>query len=147
MKIPTGVLVAVSLLIAGQVVAEEQETKTAGLGLFSVHELRLKPGINHEDFESFMLNEWIPPYNKLKGLHIYLTRGDRGVRVRTGEYAIVFVWASVEDHDRVYPPSGEVSEDRLRIHKQRGGPQPWEKFQSMSEGLGETFTDYVVIAP
>ena len=142
----TGLILVVSLLTSGLLNAGGHEKKTAGLGLFSVHEMTLKPGVSNSDFEKFILNEWIPPYNELKGMHVYLTQGDRGVRVKPADYALVIVWASVEDRDRVYPPSGQTSAEIANIHQQKGSSEKWEKFSSMATGVGETFTDYVVLS-
>ena len=141
MKILTGIFMVLIFTVC-EVNAEEQKGEVAGLGVVAVHELKIKPGVNEKDFESFIVNEWIPPYNKLKGLDVFLARGDRGIR--TGEYALIITFASIEDRNRIYPPSGETSEEISEIHAQEGRDSVWEKYQSMSEGLGETFTDYVI---
>ena len=78
----------------------------------------------------------------LKGLDVFLAKGDRGIR--TGEYALILTFASIEDRNRIYPPSGETSEEISEIQAQEGMDSVWEKYESMSEGLGETFTDYVI---
>ena len=66
MKILTGIFMVFAFLTVCEVNAEEQKGEVAGLGVVAVHELKIKPGVNEKDFESFMVNEWIPSHNKLK---------------------------------------------------------------------------------
>ena len=103
----------------------------------SVHEITLKPSVNENEFETFVLSEIAPIYNKMKGQHFTLVKGDRGIR--TNKYAIILSFESINDRDRIYPPSGEFVGDF-------GEDSMWEKFNSMVDiGLGERHTDYVKI--
>lgn len=104
------------------------------LGVISVHDLELKPGVDAKEFETFVMKEIAPIYKKMKGQNLILVKGDRGVR--TEKYAIILTFESIEDRDRIYPPSGEFVGDF-------GEASIWEKFDSMANGLGAVFTDYV----
>ena len=58
-------------------------------------------------------------------------------------YSLILTFESIEDRNRIYPASGETSEEISKIQDDINSL--WEKFEPMSEGLGETFTDYVRI--
>jgi hypothetical protein len=141
MKILTGIILVFAFLAVGELNAEVRKEGGAGLGVVAVHDLKLKTGINEKDFESFIVNEWLPLYSKIKGLDTFLAKGDRGIRA--GEYSLILTFESIEDRNRIYPPSGETSEEISKIQDDINSA--WEKFEPMSEGLGETFTDYVRI--
>ncbi|MDX1700215.1 MAG: hypothetical protein R3250_06330 [Melioribacteraceae bacterium] len=109
--------------------------KAVEFEIVSVHDIRLKPDVNVKEFETFVWTELAPIYNKMKGQKLTLVKGDRGIR--NNEYAIILTFESIEDRNRIYPPSGgfvgDFGEDSL-----------WEKFNSMIEvGLGQQHTDYV----
>ena len=141
MKISTGIILVFAFLAVGELNAEVRKDGGAGLGVVAVHDLKLKAGVNEKDFESFIENEWLPMYSKIKGLDAFLAKGDRGVR--TGEYSLILTFESIEDRNRIYPASGETSEEISKIQDDINSL--WKKFEPMSEGLGETFTDYVRI--
>ncbi len=126
--------------IAGEdIITNGEDNK---LEFVAVHEIELKPGVNPEEFERFLLNDWLPPYNQLKGMNIYLTKGTRGTR--NGKYAAIFTYDSIEDHHRIWPPSGEKSPEILEIRSREGRHLQWEKLQAMFVYM-ETFTDYEVV--
>ncbi len=105
--------------------------------VFAVHELELNPEVNAKEFEAFVLKEITPIYKKMKGQKFNLVKGDRGVRA--GKYSIILTFESVEDRDRIYPPSGGFVGDF-------GEESMWEKFRSMTKGLdGTALTDYVKV--
>ena len=110
----------------------------AEVEVISVHDITIKPGINEKEFEAFVMNELAPIYNKMKGQNLILAKGDRGIR--TNKYAIILTFESIEDRNRIYPPSGEFVGDF-------GGDSLWNKFDSMvDDGLGKSHTDYVKVA-
>jgi hypothetical protein len=131
------------VFIMMSVYAQEDESKVEKqeasiLEIYSVHELEIKPGVDIKEFENFVLNNIAPIYNKMKGQKLFLVKGDRGVR--KDKYAIILTFESVEDRDRIYPPSGEFVGDF-------GDDSVWEKFRSMTQGLdGTKHTDYVKVA-
>jgi len=105
--------------------------------VYAIHELELKADVDAKEFESFVIKELAPIYNKMKGQKFFLVKGDRGVR--TDKYAIVLTFESIKDRDRIYPPTGEFVGDF-------GDDSVWEKLDTfVSEGLGKNHTDYVVV--
>ena len=106
--------------------------------VYSIHDLEIKPGIDSKEFESFVLEQLVPIYNKMEGQNMILVKGDRGMR--TGKYSILLTFSSIEDRNRIYPPSGELVGDF-------GDQAIWDMFESMVvDGLGKTHTDYVKVA-
>jgi len=121
-----------------QVETKVEKPKVSTLEVYAIHELELKADVDAKEFETFILKEIAPIYNKMKGQKLILVKGDRGIR--TDKYAIVLTFESIEDRDRIYPPTGVFVGDF-------GDEAIWEKFGSMAEkGLGESHTDYVKIA-
>ena len=113
--------------------AQDVESK---LEVFAIHQLELMPGVDAKMFEAFVLEKIIPVYNKMQGQNAMLVIGDRGVR--TGKYALILTFDSIEDRDRIYPASGELVGDF-------GEESMWENFMSMAKGMGDTHTDYLKI--
>ena len=107
-----------------------------------IHDLQLKPGVNVKEFEIFVMNEIAPLYNQMKGQHLFLAKGDRGIR--NGQYSIIITFTNIEDRDRIYPLDIGFSEEFTKIME--GKEKMWEKFNSMAEGFdGMHNTDYVKI--
>lgn len=113
-----------------------------GMGVLSVHQITLNADANEKEFEAFVINELLPFYNKVEGQTGLLTKGDRGMR--TGHYAIVLIFDSLADRDRIYPPEGGISEDFEKILE--GQDKLWDTLGSFVEGnpFGN-HTDYVNI--
>ena len=118
-----------------QVETKVEKPKVSALEVYSIHELEIKPDVDLKEFETFVIKEIAPIYNKMKGQNLYLVKGDRGVR--TDKYAIILTFESLEDRNRIYPPSGEFVGDF-------GDASVWDKFYSMAIGLdGTAHTDYI----
>lgn len=114
---------------------EKNEKST--LAIYSVHDIEIKQDADSKEFETFVMHELAPIYNKMKGQKLILVKGDRGAR--TNKYAIILTFESIEDRNRIYPPSGGLVGDF-------GGKEVWDKFDSMTTtGLGVAHTDYVVV--
>lgn len=126
------------ILLIGTCTENIEKGNAKEFEVYSVHDMRLKPDVNVKEFETFVWTELAPIYNKMKGQKLTLVKGDRGIR--TNKYAIILTFDSVEDRDRIYPPSGEFVGDF-------GEDSMWEKFNSMVEvGLGQQHTDYVKVS-
>jgi len=78
----------------------------------AIHTVDLKPNADREEFEKFMLTEFIPETLKLPGcLDVQLLKGykgDRlGVATAKSDYAWISLWESVEANDRVWSKGGK----------------------------------------
>ena len=108
------------------------------LGVVAIHELELLPGVDAKEFEAFVLENILPVYSNMKGQHAMPVKGDRGVRAE--KYALILTFDSIEDRNRIYPPSGGFVGDF-------GDDAMWEKLGSMTaKEIGETHTDYVTVS-
>jgi hypothetical protein len=112
-------------------------SEPADLEVYSIHELEVRSEVDLKAFEKFALSQIAPIYNNMKGQKFYLLKGDRGVR--TNKYAILLTFESVEDRNRIYPPTGEFVGDF-------GSDETWDRFNSMLiQGIGRIHTDYVKV--
>ncbi|WP_297691168.1 hypothetical protein [uncultured Eudoraea sp.] len=140
MKKITGIAVALVLIVI-YAFAPYNEAKTQNTTetkqVYAIHEIELKAETDTEKFESLVLNKIAPIYDKMEGQKLILVKGDRGIRA--GKYSILLTFTSIEDRDRIYPPSGEMEADF-------GDQAIWNKFDTMVvDGLGKTHTDYVKV--
>ena len=103
----------------------------------AIHEAELLPGQNANEFENYVLNIIAPIYNKMKGQQFTLVKGDRGIR--TNQYAFIITFDSIEDRNRIYPPSGDLVGDF-------GDQAIWDKLNTMAK-VFYAHTDYVKIKP
>ncbi len=76
-----------------------------------------------------------PSIIKWKGQEFTLVKGDRGIR--TNQYAFIITFKSIEDRDRIYPPSGDMVGDF-------GDDAIWDKLNSMAK-VFYAHTDYVKV--
>ena len=141
MKTLSGFAIVLALLMLNactpNVESKVEESQESTFEVYSVHDIEINQDVDSKEFETFVMNELAPIYNKMKGQKFLLVKGDRGVR--KDKYAIILTFESVEDRDRIYPPSGEFVGDF-------GDDSVWEKFRSMTQGLdGTKHTDYVKV--
>ena len=141
MKTLTKITIVLVLLMANACTPKDESKverlEESMLEVYAIHEVETKPSVDLKEFEAFVMNELAPIYNKMKGQKLILVKGDRGVR--TGKYAIILTFESVEDRDRIYPPSGEFVGDF-------GDDAIWDKFGSMVvNGFSTVHTDYIKV--
>ena len=70
-----------------QVETKIEQPKVSTSDVYAIHELELKTDVDAKEFESFVIKELAPIYNKMKGQKLYLVKGDRGIR--TNKYALL----------------------------------------------------------
>jgi hypothetical protein len=78
----------------------------------AIHTVDLKPDANKEEFEKFMLEEFIPETLKLSGcLEVQLLKGYKGdlpgVATAKSDYAWLSLWESVEANNKVWTKRGK----------------------------------------
>ena len=129
--------VVLSFIMMNAYAQKVDKPKVSTSEVYSVHQIELKADVDAKEFETFVMKELAPIYNKMKGQKLFLVKGDRGIR--TDKYAIILTFESIEDRDRIYPPSGEFVGDF-------GDDSIWKKFDTFAiEGLGKSHTDYVIV--
>ncbi len=142
MKTLSGISIVLVFLILNaftqNINSKVAESEESSFEVYSVHNLEVKPDVDLKEFETFVLKEIAPIYNKMEGQHLSLVKGDRGMR--TNKYAIILTFDNIEDRNRIYPPSGEFVGDF-------GSDAIWDKFGSMLIiEMGEAHTDYVIVS-
>ena len=113
MKKIIGISIVLSFIMmnafAQKVETKVEKPRVSSSEVYAIHEIELKANVDTKEFETFVKKELAPIYNKMKGQKLILVKGDRGIR--TGKYAIILTFESIEDRDRIYPPSGEFAGD------------------------------------
>lgn len=113
------------------------ELKQSSFQVIAIHDIEVKSDMDLVEFETYVKNEIAPIYNKMKGQYFSLVKGDRGMR--TNNYSVVLTFDSLEDRNRIYPPSGEIIGNW-------GSDETWDKFSAMlNTQLGESHTDYLKV--
>jgi len=105
--------------------------------VYAIHEIALNPGVNAEDFERF-LTELLAAMTP-SGITNHLVKGDRGKR--SGQYALLSEYDSVEVRDRFFPTEGSEGEGMEALTR-----EVLEKFASFTStelGDPDTYTDSV----
>ena len=114
--------------------------------LLGIHHLSLKDGVNAEDFERFIVEEWNPVYGGLfPGIRMMVVKGER--EAEEGEYLLVYDIQSMYVRNWYWPVAGgEGTEAATAIQETCGNTcsDTWDKFYSMAENTG--YTDYVELA-
>lgn len=135
-------LIVLAFLMTTSFNQKSGNEKSSDFEIISIHELKLKPGVDEKEFERFVMNEVAPLYRQMKGQDLFLGKGYVGQR--TGEYAIFITFRSVEDRNNIYPLTGGFSDVYNKVME---GHEGWyKKFQSMAEGFdGIEVTDYIKV--
>ena len=124
---------------------ENQNTKsilTPSINVFGIEYYKLKPNVSTQEFEIFISDKFAPSFNKIEGQTFHLMKGDRGVHI--GDYAFVYLYESLDARNRIYPPSGGISEEAEKIFENMG--LIWEELDTFLEEEKERHnTDYVRI--
>ena len=85
--------------------------------------------------------EEVYPVPNFEGWTNYLLKGDRGDR--EGRYLWMIEIESVEARDRVFPPSGEISEEAMQFHAAQA--PVLEKWAALATPIDIISTDYIVV--
>ena len=117
-----------------------ENIKTTDIEIISIHDLKLKPGVDEKEFETFVMGEIAPLYKQMNGQDFFLGKGYVGQR--TGQYSIFLTFKTLEDRNNIYPPSGGFSDEYNKVME--GHEAWWDEFQTMAEGFdGIVVTDYL----
>jgi hypothetical protein len=78
----------------------------------AIHTIDLRPDADKEEFEKFMLGEFIPETKNLKGcLGVQLLKGYKGenpgVATAKSDYAWLSLWESVEANNKAWTKDGK----------------------------------------
>lgn len=117
--------------------------------VLAVRELKLKPGVDPEEFERFAIEEFTPVFQQqVPGVSAYILKGERGDK--KGRYSFALIFDSVNTRDYYYPfeHGGEASvpknAEQLWLPARKA---IFEDLAKYVEYIGEEggYTDYVVL--
>jgi hypothetical protein len=108
--------------------------------VFANWNFTLKPDVRAERFESFMVDEYIPAFEKsFTGVEIILVKGDRGVK--KGAYCVLLVFKSLAVRNEWWPADGIMS-DKAKEASAKMKAQD-DRLNTMI--AWESFTDWLVL--
>ena len=111
--------------------------------MYSQHLIALRSGVKAEDFERFVKEEW-PSFVDYPGSKSHVLKGERGDR--EGKYQVLIEFESLEARNRIFPRSGEPSEEAKRFDQAHPeNAKFFEKLGALVAGVGVIFTDYIEI--
>jgi hypothetical protein len=111
-------------------------------GVVSVHVLKLKPGIDADEFVSFANSTFLPIYNKINGIDAFIAKGDRGML--TNNFSLILTFESLKERNRHFTPSGKYSNEINMMLSQNA--KVFEKMgEYLEEGPGVNHTDWVIL--
>jgi hypothetical protein len=106
-----------------------------------MREIALRPGVEAEDYEKFMVEE-VYPLSWPKGMKVYLLKGDRGDR--ENKYLWLWEFESVEARNRVFPSQDAEEESKEFQEFLEATRAVSDKSATFVVG-GGIYTDYVVV--
>ena len=106
--------------------------------VFKVALLELRPGVEEQEFIKFFIEQYAPLYPRL-GMKGYVLKADRGER--TGKFAMIEEFPSVEQRNHFLSEPEELTEEALRLL----GPEFDEIGKKLDTYVtGWSSTDYIV---
>lgn len=110
--------------------------------VLGLHEFALKPGVNPEEFERFMSDEFVQMQTH-PGLRYTVLKGIEGRRV--DQYIMAYEFESVETFRRLCPRPGELSEELISFYETEAVQKIWARLQEFGRTVNPAYTDYVVL--
>jgi hypothetical protein len=109
--------------------------------VFSIHEIELHAGAARDDFERFVVEEFLTALS-LPGFKTHLVKGDRSER--DGKYALIMEIDSLEVRNRYFPRLDEPSEEgRQLLAPALALIEKWATFSPTVPGQSTRHTDYI----
>jgi len=111
--------------------------------VFAVHiaKVDLKPGVTMQQLEDFVINKYVPAYNKaFEGITAFPVKGLRGENENT--LAVLFYMESDEIRTKYFPKEGEPSElAEASFAKLQKVQEEYSKLATQTDDL---YTDWIV---
>ncbi len=113
--------------------------------LIGMHFMKLKKGINTDDFEDFIRNTWAPNRSDaVPGSKVFFLKGIRGNH--ENEYVFMWVIESLETRDQYYPEKDQVSAMYEKLQKKWSWLYSDEyRGQFFDSWLSDEQSDYIII--
>lgn len=133
----TKILVSVMILLAG--VAVGQSLKKGNLLGFHLEDIKLAPGVTIDQYTDFVINKYIPEYEKAFGSKVYVVKGIRGED--TNKLGMIIIYDSEATRNKYFKADGTGTET---------GKNANQKLESLNNELAKLgtsnskYTDWVV---
>lgn len=140
-------LAAATLAFAAlvMIVPAPAQSSRAGSGeVIAIRELKLKAGVDVEQFEQFVTGTYNPGWEgAVPGMKGYIAKGDRGVQ--KGNYALFLVFDTEKTRNAIFPEAGGGVSDRFAPFVERPLALNEELDKYIETGALSAYTDYVVL--
>jgi hypothetical protein len=131
--------VATVSIVVGVYLQHKEDTAMAKV--YGLHALELKPGVDAQAFERFVLEEFLP-LTTVPGQVSSLLKGDRGDRA--GHYLLLGEIESPQRRDELFPSTQELSDEIQQMIAKTSAT--WDKLNTFVVAFPDPhFTDYVAI--
>ena len=121
------------------------QSPRAGSGeVIAIRELKLKAGIDLNQFEQFVTATYNPAWEAaVPGMKGYIAKGDRGVQ--KGNYVLFLVFDTEKTRNAIFPKVGSGASERFAplLQKPLGLNQELDKY--IEAGALSAYTDYVAM--
>jgi hypothetical protein len=109
-------------------------------GILANWNFTLKPEVKTDRFEKFMVEEYIPAFEKnFTGVQMILAKGNRGVK--KDSYCVLLLFKSIEERNQWWPSDG-ISSDKAKAAAAQMKVQD-DRLNMMINW--ESFTDWIVL--
>ena len=130
------------------------QTELNSGGVMAIRDVYLKDSVDHNAFESMILEQVIPTYEECNpGVEVVFLKGDRGRD--KGAYKFVWIYESVDQRNYYWPEEGNNGGQGLgastgELCQDKMGPviEKWSTYIDTEKGQAGPqpgFTDFVVI--
>lgn len=151
----SAIMVLAALVVAGFSIASINGRTDEGIALttsadvgtgkvLGIHHYSLKPGVDANAFEQFVVEQWSPVVSGVTpGVQLLLMKGERNAE--TGQYLLVFEIQSLYVRDYYWPTPGETTEAAEAAYARCGArcDKVWDQFDEMVERTG--WADYAAL--
>ncbi len=110
--------------------------------VLGLHEFELNPGVNTEEFERFISEEFVHQQT-YPGVRYTVLKGVQGRRI--DQYMMVYEFESIETFRRLVSPTGELSEEMMSHYKTEAVQKVWSRVHELGRPVDPNYTDYVVL--
>jgi len=134
-------LLVTAIVIFSAITLNGQSLKSGTV--VGIHEwkITLKDNVSQDQFEKFMLKEYIPAFEKyLPGVNLFLAKGERGKN--KDNYGLIVHFKSIESRNEWFPEPG-TSSDKSKLN--------YDQFKPFFDKLNEMikyeslYTDWIVL--
>jgi hypothetical protein len=124
--------------------APAQPSREQSGEVIAIRELKLKAGIDLNQFEQFVASTYNPAWEgAVPGMKGYIAKGDRGVQ--KGGYALFLIFDTEKTRNAIFPKAGSGASERFAPMLQKAFALNQELDKFIEPGSLSAYTDFVVM--